>query len=87
MVEIQEEEIHEALDEVVACFRGGKIEIRSLSWRGRQHRVERMHASWIDRSLQPPVHGFTVTLDTDDLMEIAFQEEDLMWRVERLFLQ
>ena len=50
---------------------GGKIEIRSLCWRGRQHRVKQMHASWIDRAVQPPVHGFTVTLETDDLMELA----------------
>ena len=87
MAEIHEEEIHESLDEVVACFRGGKIEIRSLSWRGRQHRVERMHASWIDRAVQPPVHGFTVTLESDDLMELAYQEGDLDWRLERLLLQ
>jgi hypothetical protein len=46
-----------------------------------------MHASWIDRSIQPPVHGFTVTLETDDLLELAYQEGDLVWRVERLFLQ
>jgi hypothetical protein len=87
MAEIHEEEIHESLDEVVACFRGGKIEIRSLCWRGRHHVVTQMHASWIDRSVHPPVHGFTVTLETDDLMELAYQAGDLVWRLERLFLE
>jgi hypothetical protein len=46
-----------------------------------------MHASWIDRSVHPPVHGFTVTLETDDLMELAYQAGDLVWRLERLFLE
>ncbi|MDE0958777.1 MAG: hypothetical protein OSB12_09085 [Planctomycetota bacterium] len=86
-MEVREEEIHEALDEVVAAFRGGAIEIRSLVWRGRSFAIQQMHASWIDRSIQPPVHGFTVTLETDDLLELAYQEGDLVWRVERLFLQ
>ncbi len=87
MAVMREEEIHEALDEVVACFRGGKVEIRSLCWRGRHHVVTQMHASWIDRAVHPPVHGFTVTLETDDLMELAYQAGDLVWRVERLFLE
>ena len=55
MAVIREEEIHEALDEVVACFRGGKVEIRSLCWRGRHHVVTQMHASWI---IVPCIHRY-----------------------------
>ncbi|MGE4618665.1 MAG: hypothetical protein AAEJ04_02525 [Planctomycetota bacterium] len=87
MPEIHEQEIHEPLEEVVASFRGGKIEIQRLRWRGRRYTVQQMHASWTDRTTQPPVHGFTVSLESGDLLELAYQEGVLTWQVERLFLQ
>ena len=87
MSEVHEEIIDEPLEEVIVRFHSNRIEILSILWNRRLLKVEKNHSHWIDRSLQPPLHGFTVEVDTGDILELASQEAQAGWRIERLFLQ
>jgi len=83
----REEEIHEPIGDVLARFRKGMIEPISFRWRRRGHRVVELHGTWVDRSVTPPLHGFTVTTEDGDLMELSYQEGNPVWRLERVFLE
>ena len=71
---------------LLARFDGGGIEPLSFRWRRREYRVTALNARWIDRTLSPPLHGFTVTVESGDLFELSYQEGEALWRLERIFL-
>ncbi|MFQ5655336.1 MAG: hypothetical protein ACE5GW_11480 [Planctomycetota bacterium] len=83
----REEPIHEPVGGLIARFDRGRIEPLSFHWRRRDYRVARVNASWVDRSISPPTHGFTVTEEGGDVFELAYQEGNPVWRLERIFLQ
>ena len=87
MTVVREEVIDEPLDEVLVRFHRDQMEVVSLQWNNRPLKVTRQHSHWVDRSLQPPIHGFTVTVDSGDILELAFQEGQSTWRLERIFLE
>ncbi|MEE8141565.1 MAG: hypothetical protein V3T77_00550 [Planctomycetota bacterium] len=84
---LHEEEIHEPIDEVLARFARGRIDPLSFQWRRRRYRVTGVNARWLDRSSQPATHGFTVTVESGDVFELAYQQGNPVWRLERIFLQ
>lgn len=85
-MELHEETIREPVAALLARFDGRGIEPLAFRWRRREYRVRRLNARWIDRSLSPAVHGFTVTVDTGDLYELSYQEGNPVWTLERVFL-
>ena len=87
MTVVREEVIDEPLEEVVIRFRQDQMEVVSLCWNRRPLKVTQQHSHWVDRSLQPPIHGFTVTVDSGDILELAYQEGQSIWRLERVFLE
>ena len=86
MVELHEEPVHEPVGSLVARFDGRGISPLSFHWRRRDYRVRQLNARWIDRSLNPALHGFTVTVDSGDVFELSYQEGEALWRLERIFL-
>ena len=87
MTVVREERVDEPLEEVVIRYRNDRVEVISLCWNRRSFKVTENHSHWVDRSFQPPVHGFTVTVDSGDILELAFQEGQATWRLERVFLE
>ncbi len=85
-MEIHEEIIDEPIVRLVARFDGRGIHPLSFCWRRHDYRVEQLNARWIDRTLQPALHGFTVTVESGDIFELSYQEGDSLWRVVRVFL-
>ena len=83
----QEEEVHEPVGSLLARFESGQINPLSFSWRRRLYRIDRINARWTDRNVEPPTYGFTVTVDSGDIFELAYQEGNPVWRLERIFLQ
>lgn len=83
---IREEGIHEPVGNLIARFDGGRIDPLAFRWRQRDYRVERVNARWVDRSRVPHTHGFTVTIESGDIVELAYQEGNPVWRLERIFL-
>ncbi|MGA1202269.1 MAG: DUF6504 family protein [Planctomycetota bacterium] len=86
MVEMHEERIHEPIGSLIARFEGAGIAPLSFRWRRREYTVRALNARWTDRSIQPSVHGFTVTVDSGDVFELSYQEGEGLWRLERIFL-
>ena len=84
---LHEEEIHEAISDIVVRFHRGRIDPISFRWQRRTHEVVRVNARWTDRNLSPCTHGFTVTVKSGDVFELAYQEGNPVWRLERVFLQ
>ncbi len=87
MTVVREETIDEPLDEVVIRFHADRMEVVSLCWNRRPLKVVQNHSHWVDRTLQPPLHGFTVTVDSGDILELAYQEGQAVWRLDRIFLE
>ncbi len=87
MATLHEEEIHEPIGEVVVRFASGRIDPLSFCWRRRRYRVTRVNARWLDRSAHPSTHGFTVTVESEDIFELAYQEGNPVWRLERILLR
>lgn len=85
--EMREEEIHEAIGDLLARFTNGRIEPISFCWQKRNYRVSELHGNWVDRTVIPPLHGFTVTTEEGELMELSYQEGNPIWRLERIFLE
>ena len=87
MTVVREETIDEPLEEVVIRFHADRMDVVSLCWNRRSFKVTHQHSHWVDRSLQPPIHGFTVTVDSGDILELAYQEGAATWRLEKIFIE
>jgi len=84
-MEIHEETVHEPVGALIARFDGRGMEPLSFQWRRRGYRVRELNARWIDRTIAPPLHGFTVTVESGDIVELSYQES-AGWLLERIFL-
>ncbi len=72
----------EAIDEAVAVradFQGGKVTPLAFQRRGREHRVARVNAHWIDRVPRHPHFYFSVTDESGDVYQLQLQAADLVW--------
>src|SRR5262249_12501832 len=66
----------EALDEAVsvrADFHGGAVTPVAFSRRGREHRVARVNARWVDRAGRHPRFYFSVTDESGDVYQLQLQ--------------
>src|ERR1044072_5700705 len=72
----------EALDEAVsvrADFHGGSVTPVAFRRRGREHRVARVTARWVDRAGKHPRFYFSVTDENGDVYQLQLQGGDLLW--------
>jgi len=73
---------NESLDEAVAVradFRGGVVTPVAFVRKGREHRVARGNARWIDRVPRHPHFYFSVTDESGDVYQLQLQGGDLVW--------
>ena len=51
---------------------------------GRRYDVRRLNAHWVDRSLCPPRHSFSVTVATGDVYQLSYTQGEPFWRLESI---
>jgi hypothetical protein len=80
---------NEAIDEAVAVradFQGGVVTPVAFTRKGREHRVVRVNARWIDRVPRHPHFYFSVTVDSGDVYQLQLQGADLVWWLDTVTL-
>jgi len=80
----------EALDEAVsvrADFHGGSVTPVAFRRRGREHRVARVNARWVDRAGKHPRFYFSVTDESGDVYQLQLQGGDLLWWLDTVTLE
>ena len=81
---------HEALDEAVPCAptsRAASVTPVAFRRRGREHRVVRVNARWIDRAGTHPRFYFSVTDESGDVYQLQLQGGDLLWWLDSVTLE
>ncbi len=64
---------------VRADFRGGVVTPISFRHAGREQRVARVNARWVDRAGRHPRFHFSVTVESGDVCELQLSAADLVW--------
>ena len=80
----------EPIDEPVAVradFRGGAVTPIAFRLRGREHRVVRVNARWVDRVPRHPHFYFSVTVESGDVYQLQLQAADLVWWLDSVTLE
>ncbi len=80
----------ESLDEAVsvrADFHGGSVTPVAFRRRGREHRVARVNARWVDRAGKHPRFYFSVTDENGDVYQLQLQGGDLLWWLDTVTLE
>mgnify|MGYP001764434515 FL=1 len=80
----------ETIDEAVsvrADFHGGRVIPLAFRRRGREHRVARVNARWVDRAGKHPRFYFSVTDENGDVYQLQLQGGDLMWWLDTVTLE
>jgi hypothetical protein len=80
----------ETIDEAVpvrADFQGGAVTPLAFRRGGREHRIVRVNARWIDRSPRHPYFFFSVTDESGDVYQLQLQSGDLVWRLDSVTLE
>jgi hypothetical protein len=72
---------------VRADFQGGVVTPLAFRLNGREHRVARVNARWIDRAGRHPSFHFSVAVESGDVYQLQLQGADLVWRVESVALE
>jgi hypothetical protein len=73
---------NEPIDEAIAVradFRGGIVTPIAFRRGGRQYRIERVNARWIDRAGRHPRFYFAVTVESGDVCQLQLSSADLVW--------
>jgi hypothetical protein len=83
---MQSETIDEAVS-VRADFSGGLATPVAFRRRGREHRVRRVNARWIDRAGKHPCFYFSVTDENGDVYQLQLQSGDLLWRLDSVTME
>ena len=81
---MHEVSIDQPLREVYVLFEEGKIRPIALEWGKRRWKVARVNSSWVDRSLRPCRHGFSLTMDNGEIFQVSYEEGNPVWRLEYL---
>lgn len=79
----------EHIDEPVkvrADFQAGAIQPLRIRRGHIVHRVQQVHARWIDRKLAHPRYFFSLTTDTGELLQVVLRTEDMTWHLESITL-
>ena len=72
----------EAIQQAVAVradFQGGAVTPVSFRHAGREQRVTRVNARWVDRAGRHPRFHFSVTVESGDVCELQLAADDLVW--------
>lgn len=80
----------ERIDEAVAVradFQGGTVTPVSFRRGGREQRVTRVNARWIDRAGRHPHFYFSVAVESGDVYQLQLQGADLVWRLDSVSLE
>jgi hypothetical protein len=80
----------EPIEEPVAVraeFRGGVVTPLAFRREGREHRVVRVNARWLDRAGKHPLFYFSVTDEAGDVYQLHLQSADLVWRLDSVTLE
>jgi len=80
----------ETIDEAIpvrADFKGGAVTPLAFRRGGREHRIVRVNARWIDRSPRHPYFFFSVTVESGDIYQLQLQSGDLVWRLDSVTLE
>ena len=80
----------EAIQQAVAVradFRGGVVTPVSFRHAGREQRVARVNARWVDRVGRHPRFHFSVTVESGDVFELQLSGADLVWWLDSVTLE
>jgi hypothetical protein len=80
----------EAIDQAVAVradFRGGVVTPIAFRHGGREHRVTRVHARWVDRAGRHPRFFFSVGVESGDVYQLQLSSADLVWWLDSVTLE
>jgi hypothetical protein len=72
----------ETLDEAVAVraeFQGGVVTPVAFTRRGREHRIKRVNARWVDRVPRHPHFCFSVTVESGDVYQLQLHAGEMVW--------
>jgi hypothetical protein len=72
---------------VRADFRGGEVTPVAFRLAGREQRVARVNARWVDRAGRHPSFHFSVTVESGDVYQLQLQTADMIWRVDTVSLE
>jgi len=81
---------HERIDEAIAVradFRGGRVTPIAFQRRGREHRITKVNARWVDRSSRHPRFCFSVTVESGDVYQLQLRGADLVWWLDSVALE
>ena len=79
-----EEPINEILEKTYVSFSPGGFRPLAFFRGSRRYRVRRINSRWVDRSLSPPRHGFSITSDTGEIFQLNYTEGEPFWRLESM---
>jgi len=80
----------EAIDQAIAVradFQGGVATPLAFKRGGREQRVTRVNARWVDRASRHPHFHFSVTVESGDVYQLQFSGADLVWWLESVMLE
>lgn len=72
---------------VRADFQGGVVTPVAFRRAGREHRVARVNARWVDRAGRHPRFHFSVTDESGDVYQLQLSAADLVWWLESVALE
>ena len=81
---MQEVSIQEPLRKVYVLFEDGAIRPMALEWGKKKLKVSRVNSTWIDRSLRPHRHGFSLTMESGEIFQVSYEEGNPIWKLEYL---
>ena len=79
-----EEILNEILSDTRVAFSPAGIQPLSFLWSSRNYVVRRINARWVDRTLTPPRHGFSVTVHTGEVFQLSYTEGESFWRLDSI---
>ena len=80
----------EAIDQAIAVradFQGGVVTPVAFKRGGREQRVTRVNARWVDRASRHPRFHFSVTVESGDVYQLQLSAADLVWWLESVVME
>lgn len=79
------EQINEPI-KVRADFQGGQIRPLRFKRHGKEQRIKSINAHWETREGRRKLHYFSVTVESGDVCQLYFNNEDLIWWLDSIML-